>query len=254
MKVERTFGFHLRDVVLGHGVDSGSEGFHVRADFLTEDFEVRFDLLDETNLRLLSRNDDEFLDVDLRFDKVGNVKERIGCLLIRRRYNRFLERLTDVLLGAFAEREDGRCRLLREVHLTLERLVDEILIGFGPRAEVYRFAREIPVETVCIERCVRRHELRYGLKTGVEGGVCSLFVCVHLTSPETLAVQTHIPVREVVLHEIRDSTSGFGGFVCFVRFCDLLDEGVELREDPSVDFREVLRGYNVVFDRRLTVG
>ena len=60
------------------------------------------------------------------------MQEGIGSLAIRCRDDGFLERLTDVLLGTFAEREDSRSRLLSEVHLTLKGLVDERFVGLGP--------------------------------------------------------------------------------------------------------------------------
>ena len=80
----------MRDLVLVHRVDLGGYGFHVRTYFLTKHFEVRLDLLDKTNLRLLGRDDDEFLDVHLGFDEVSNMEQGIGSLLIGRRDDSFL--------------------------------------------------------------------------------------------------------------------------------------------------------------------
>ena len=80
--------------------------------------------------------------------------------------------------------------------------------------------------------------MRYGLEAGIKGLICRLFVGIHIATPETFAVETHVPVREVVLHKIRDSTSGFGRFIRLVRLGNLFDKRVEFGKDPFVDLGE----------------
>ena len=104
---------------------------------------------------------------------------------------------------------------------------------------MYACAYQVAIEAVGIERSIRCHELGNGLQAGIERTISSLFVGIHLAAPETLAVEAHVPVREVVLHKIADSSSGFGGFVGLVGFRHLTNEGVEFGQDPAVDFCKV---------------
>ena len=118
---------------------------------------------------------------------------------------------------------------------------------------MHGFIGQIAVEAVGIERRVRCHKLGNGLEAGVESCVRCLFVSIHLSAPKTLAVEAHVPVREIVLYKIRDSSSGFGRFVCLVRLSDFLDEGVEFGEYPSVDLGIFFRFVAVSLPRRCRV-
>ena len=111
-------------------------------------------------------------------------------------------------------------------------------------------AYEVAIESVGVERRVGCHEQGNGLQAGIKRLVSRLLVGIHLTAPETLAVQSHVPVAEVVLHKVGDSTSGFGGFVGVVCLGYLLNEGVEFGEYPKVDLSITIRFVIVSFSTR----
>ena len=112
------------------------------------------------------------------------------------------------------------------------------------------FAHEVAVEAVGIEWCVRRHELCHSLQACVQCVVCCLLVGIHLATPETLAVQSNIPVAQVVLHEVRDSATRFRWLVCLVCGGHLFDEGVEARENPFVDLGEAIGYWRLAIGER----
>ena len=103
--------------------------------------------------------------------------------------------------------------MLCERHTALEVEVNECLICYRPLAKVNRapqnatsvfgdpasLAHEVAVEAIGIEWCVRCHELGNRLEAGIEGVVSRLLVGIHLATPETLAVEAHVPVAQFVL-------------------------------------------------------
>ena len=103
---------------------------------------------------------------------------------------------------------------------------------------MHGFTAQIAIETIGIEGCVRSHELRHGLKTSIEGLICRLFIRIHAAPPETLAVQTYVPVTQVVLHKITDGTSCLGWFICLVGFGYVLHKRVQFGKYPTIDLRE----------------
>ena len=234
------FGFDLCNLFLSHCIDLGCYGFHLCAYFLAEYLEVRFDLLDEFDFRLVGRYDYQFLDVHLCADEVSHVVECLQSLFVLYGDHGFLQRLAHVLFGFLAQREDHRGSLTCQIHRAFEVFVDECLVSFGPIGEVHACAYEVAIEAVGIERCIGCHEQGYGLEAGIKCLVRCLLVGIHLTAPETLAVQSHVPVAEVVLHKVGDSASGFGGFVGVVCLGYLLNEGVEFGEYPKVDLSTTL--------------
>ena len=168
------------------------------------------------------------------------MQQRVCRLLIRRRDDRLLQRLTHVLLGAFTQTENHTGGLLCQVHLTLKVEVDERFVGFRPLAQVNGLTYQVAIETIGIERRIRRHQLGYGLQTGVQRLIRCLLVGIHLAAPETFAVQTYVPVAQVILYEVRDSTTGFGWFIRLIRLRHLLYERVEFGENPAVDLGTIL--------------
>ena len=101
---------------------------------------------------------------------------------------------------------------------------------------------QVAEDTVGDERCERCREHRNGLQAGVERLVGRQFVVVHTAAPETLAVQAHVPVREVFSHELLDGACRRGRVVILERAGYFLDERIEQRNDPAVDLRALFDG------------
>ena len=102
---------------------------------------------------------------------------------------------------------------------------------------------QVAEDAVHHEGCEGRRELRDGLQAGVERLVGGQLVLGHSAAPETLAVQTHVPVREVLAHELLDGAGGRRRVVVLERLGHVLDQRVEQRDNPAVDFRTALDGH-----------
>ena len=96
---------------------------------------------------------------------------------------------------------------------------------------------EIQIETVHIERSYRGSEHSDIHKHLVKGLVGGELVLVHLASPETLPVQTHVPVAKVIAHEVLDQTPCCGDIIILISRHHLLLQCVEQRDDPTVNLR-----------------
>ena len=86
---------------------------------------------------------------------------------------------------------------------------------------------KVGIELVGIEWSDWCHQPSHGLKTCIECLICRELVGSHLSSPETLAVEAHIPVREIVAHEGLDQSSGYCRLVGVVVLIHLADECIE---------------------------
>ena len=142
----------------------------------------------------------------------------------------------DVHLAAQCQhhRRDALCH----IHPSLQIEVDGGFVGFGIEVEVHAvlLATEVFVELVGIERCKWRKQLGDRHQTGVERRVGRAFVIAHILAPETLAIQSHIPVRQVVVHELVDEATCTRRVVVLQLDIDFLDERIDARENPTVDF------------------
>ncbi len=165
------------------------------------------------------------------------MEQGLQRLFVGRRDNGFLQRLTHILLSTLAQTENHRCSLLRQIHTAFQVFVYQRLIGFRPVAQMHGLACQVAIEAVGKEWCIGCHQLRHGLQTGVECGVCRLLVGVHLAAPEAFAIETDIPVAQVILHEVGDSTSCLGGLICLIISSNLLNKRVQTAQNPFVDFR-----------------
>jgi hypothetical protein len=96
-------------------------------------------------------------------------------------------------------------------------------------------SHQIEIEPVGIEGSYGCHQLRHCNQTVVEGLVGRHLLLGHLTSPEPFTVQADIPVTEVVVYKIVDCPSSLGRLVVGIVLVNLLDQGVEERQDPPVD-------------------
>ena len=96
---------------------------------------------------------------------------------------------------------------------------------------------EVQIETVHIERSDRSAEhsdIHQHLVKGLVGGE---LVLVHLSTPETFPVQTHVPVAKVIAHEVLDQTPCGCDVIILISRHNLLLQGIEQRDDPTVDLR-----------------
>ena len=234
-------GLHLGNLILAHSRDLSRSGFHLSAEFLTQNLKVGFNALHQSYLALFGEHNLQFLDVHLAADKFCHMQQGVFGILVLHGDDGFLQRLTDVLLGAFAQAQNHRGRLLCQGHLTLKGLVDGISVGYRPLAQVHALfallagsTRQVTIEAVGVERSIGRHQLGYGLEACIERQVRRLFVGIHLAAPETLAVQANVPVTEVILHKIRDESACLRRLVSLVVSSHLLYQAVQLRQHPFI--------------------
>ena len=97
-------------------------------------------------------------------------------------------------------------------------------------------AHQIFVEAVGIERCYRRHQFSDGYQTGVKGLVSGYLVSFVFAFPETAAWQAHIPVTEVFLYKIRNSTGSASRLIIGIEGIYFFDERIEFWKYPAVYF------------------
>ena len=74
-------------------------------------------------------------------------------------------------------------------------------------------------------------------------------VDVHLAAPETLPVETDVPVGNIVADEILNQAARGGDVIVLIGGHDLLLQCVEQRDDPPVD----LRSFRICHLRRLRI-
>ena len=128
------------------------------------------------------------------------------------------------------------------MHLLLEGGVDHALIDCGELREVYRLGAtishsgEVAIELIGKEWRNRRNEESYGFKASVECLICRQFVGSHFSCPEALAVESHIPVAEIVADEVGDCAGSLCRLIVFKLAIDFSDERIEQRDNPAVDF------------------
>ena len=88
-------------------------------------------------------------------------------------------------------------------------------------------AGQIAPQAVGKERCYRSHQFADSQQALIKSLIGSQLVGVHFSAPETFAVETYIPVRQIVDDEIADSARGTGGFVIGEIGVDFSHEAVE---------------------------
>ncbi len=98
-------------------------------------------------------------------------------------------------------------------------------------------SHKVDKELVGVEWRIWSHKAGYRHQAGVEGLICSQFVGRHPSTPETLAVEAHIPVGEIVADKFTDFTGTFCKVIIVQSGLHILNQGVEQRENPTVDFR-----------------
>ena len=96
---------------------------------------------------------------------------------------------------------------------------------------------QVKIKLVHIERRDRSREYRNVFQYLVKCLICSEFVLIVRTAPETLPVQTHVPVADMVAHEVLNHTAGRSHIVILVSGLHVLYQCIEQGDDPPVDFR-----------------
>ena len=116
----------LGNLLLRHGIDSGSHGFHVLAELLTHGAEVTLHLLHQDAGTL---DELHLLDVHLLQENLLDALDGFALSLVNRRNHQRLQRLLhlDALLAAQGE-HDGRDALSNS-HAALQFSVDGRTIG-----------------------------------------------------------------------------------------------------------------------------
>ncbi len=169
---------------------------------------------------------------------------------IGHRHHDLGQRLTypDVHLAAQSQYH-GR-HLLGNLHALLEVLIYQLLIIRRERRQVNRALSiasadriEIGKDAVSIERNYRRGQQSHRLEACIERLVCRELVLVHAAAPVALAVEAHVPVREVFRHKLRDGTARRGDIIIVVPLAHLLHQRVEQRDDPAVYLGSALHGH-----------
>ena len=101
------------------------------------------------------------------------------------------------------------------------------------------FAGKVAIQHIRVERSKWSHEKSHSTQTSVKCLVSGKFIFGHFAAPETLAVKSHIPIREVIAYKLPYGTSGACGFIIIKRFSHILHEGVEQRQNPTVNLRSI---------------
>ena len=161
-----------------------------------------------------------------------------------------LKRLAHLDVHLAAQGEHHRSDALGHLHASFEVEVDGSLIDGGELVEMHAvaLAAEVLVELVGIEGCEGSQEFGNGHQAGVERLVGRALVVAHLLAPEAFAVESHVPVGEVVVDKLVDESSGTSGVEALELLVDGLDERVDARENPAVDLGLLLlrHGRNIL--------
>ena len=193
------------------------------------------------------RDEADGLDVQLVRDK-GRHLLRQGGLALDVHGGKGLADLEVCGVARGAAEVDG---LEHELHLILQRAVDEALVRRGEGAQVHGFrlalvhlAHEVLVDGLRKEGRKGRGELGQGHKDRVERLVSGELVLRHAAAPVAVAAAAHVPVGELV-HKVGQGAGRLGDLVGIQVLIHGLDERVELGEDPAVHDR-ARRGLGIV--------
>ena len=183
----------LVDGILRERRELLGQGLHDLAVFRAQGLEVGLDALDKH--AGIVAHIAYFLHVHLIEDQVGYSLDGLLLPVVEHRYHDGLQGLTHLECLLATQREHHRRDFLGDVLTLLEHLVDEPVTSLRILGQVHRggAASEVAIELVAVEGCKRSHEQRHRLQALVEGLVgCQLV---------GLAVESHIPVAQVVAHK-----------------------------------------------------
>ena len=144
------------------------------------------------------------------------------------------------------QRQCHRRDVLRDLHPFLQLLIDHRLVAHGEVRQMHRFGAlasrhgdQVAIETISIERCDGGHQLGHCLQTGVERLISRQLIGCHAATPETSAIEPHVPVAQVVVNKVRYGTACAGRIVRIQITVHVLDERVEQRQDPTINLRVI---------------
>ena len=189
------------------------------------------------------RDEPQPFHVQLLEHQVAKALDRLA-LAARGHHHRLRQRLAQLELCLRARRAAELDRLARDLHLPLEVLVAQRVVGLGVVAEVDRrlAAVEVLVDLVRGERDERSQQLAQvdeAAPQGPEGGGVAV--------PEAPSRQAHVPVREVV-HEIGDRPPGARRVVVVEPLDGRAGQRLEPGERPAVQVGQPLRRSARVLD------
>ena len=120
-----------------------------------------------------------------------------------------LQRLANLNIHLAAQSQHHRRHILCHLHTLFQVLVDQSLVANWEFGQVNRCdlltsgsRDQVTEQLVCIERRDRSHQLGDRFQTGVQRLIGGQLIGRHASTPETAAVQTHIPVTQIVVYEI----------------------------------------------------
>ena len=168
------------------------------------------------------------------------------CFVYHRNHDT-LQRLTHLDVHLTAQSQYHRSNILCHLHTGFQFRIDQAFVGYRELGKVYRnhlvasgHANQVHIQTVGIERSNRCHQFGYGLQASVECLISRQLIGRHGTAPETFTVQTHVPVTQVIVYKVGNQTSGLGRFVIRKASIHVLDQRVQQRQNPAVDFRTLV--------------
>ena len=170
-------------------------------------------------------------------------------LLVQHGHHSLHQRLAHLDIDLTTQRKNHRRELLSQRHHLLQIAINQLLVSYGERRQVYRricvataHCIQIAEDTIRDERRERSRQLNNGFEAGVESLVCRQLILGHTTAPETLTIQTYVPVREVLAHKLLNHTCRRRRVVTLQALRYVLNERIEQRDDPAVDLGALLNG------------
>ena len=171
-------------------------------------------------------------------------------LLLRFIYHRnhdTLQRLTNLDVDLTTQSQYHRSHILCHLHTSFQFCINQVFIGYRELGKVNRYylvtsghCNQIHVQTVCIERSNRCHQLSYRFQASVQGLVSRQLISWHGTTPETFTVQAHVPVTQVIVYKVCNQTASLCRFVIGKASIHILNQWIQQWKNPTVNFRTLV--------------
>ena len=159
--------------------------------------------------------------------------------MVNGRNHQRLQRLLHGNAFLLTQRQYDGGNALSNAHTLFKVFIDESGVEFGEfiQMNAIQGATEVLIQLVGKEWSERRQQLGNSHQTLIQGLISSQLVVVHLLTPETLLVQTNVPVREVFIDKSIDESSGTCGVIAVHLLLNTLNQRVQTRENPTVKLR-----------------